>query len=330
MIRYILVSLFTVISSAVISQEAVTHIVNLLPDGSFSPKYLFIRDGDTVQWNFCERSDNIISVDSIDSGPGISNKYIAFNPDDPNEFTGPLPIALSRVFPQSPESTSAGFRAYTLGESEGEPAVFAGNQLLCSNGVDYATMDWTWQQPGITGVNIRLRWNEIFHHRRNEFWPELPDPFPISHYHVFKYNPTQPDVNQVLYYVNVSKPSTERTDNPYGAVLFLPGGPNFSENLLETIIGNKVLCYPDPFEESVSIKYNVQKPGPVEIAILDPVGRMQDVLISSSQTPGDCTIESAGNPSGGVRLLPGVYLLKTTISRQTTVSKIIKTLNKSP
>lgn len=676
MIRYILASLFTVISSAVISQEAVTHIVNLLPDGSFSPKYLFVRDGDTVQWNFCERSDNIIPVDSIDSGSGMSIKYRAYNPDDPNEFTGPLPIAVSGVFTQSPESPSAGFKAYTLGESPCEPAAFAGNQFLCSNGVDYATMDWTWQQPGITGVNIRMRWNEIhlgpgvfdwsildreikkavengkmynltfkaggqgtpdwifnpriagdytvnpvtiqlvkdggnscyvpwtlgspadtnylhhyfelwkaaaahlkeknafyralayvkpsglneispenklprgcdsicnvvicndrawaeegnytpdalyafyskqttllaelfpekymsymliqngfplinnyseymeplteplpgpllqtvtilengrleqglrfvvqhngvgprpqdrnpplepcpnegihpaagpfafagmgcpnpfvlregehgqitafqtvnatgdalnpsgvsdpltlesairnvwdnsdgifleiyeqrfweaemnghvldpgatgrtigewnelFHQRRKEFWPELPDPFPMSHYHVFKYNKTQSDENQVLYYVNASKTSTERADNPYGAVIILPSGPNSSENLLETGSRNKVLCYPNPFEESVSINYNVQKPGPVEIVILDPMGRMQDVLISSFQTPGDYTIEYAGNPSGGFHLLPGVYFLKTTISGQTTVSKIIKTLNKSP
>jgi hypothetical protein len=159
--RYVSMYLFLLLSPAVFSQEAITHIVTVLPDGSFSPQYLYVRDGDTVQWNFCERTDNIIPVDSIDTDSGMMIKYKAFNPGDPNEFTGPLPIAVSGVFTQSPESPSAGFHIYALGESACEPASFAGNQFLCSTGEDFATMDWTWQQSGITGVNIRMRWNEI-------------------------------------------------------------------------------------------------------------------------------------------------------------------------
>jgi len=36
-----------------------------------------------------------------------------------------------------------------------------GNQYLCDTGLPYATMDWTWQNPNLTGVFIRLRWDEV-------------------------------------------------------------------------------------------------------------------------------------------------------------------------
>ena len=162
MIRLTLLLFFLLYCVENYAQEPVTHVVTVLPDGSFSPKYVVINDGDTVQWNFSQRTDNIIPVDSIGTDSGMVISYRPFNAAEPNEFSGPMPLAVSGVFTQSPESPSAGFEIYNLGEQGADKIyAFADNQFLCSTGEDFATMDWTWQQPGITGVNIRMRWNEI-------------------------------------------------------------------------------------------------------------------------------------------------------------------------
>jgi len=657
-------------------QDPMTHHVTVNSDGSFTPQYVYVNHGDTVIWHFCKNTDNIVPVDSLGKEEGLIFQYKPFNSTDPNEFTGPLPVAVSGIFTQSPESPPAGFEIYNLGESACEPAAFANNQFLCSTGEDFATMDWTWQQTGITGVNIRMRWNEIntapgvydwsvldreirkavengkmynltfkagaqgtpdwifnpviagdrkvtpvtvqmvkdngiscfvpwkmgspsdsnylyhyfemwkaaaahlkeknayyralayvkpsglneispenklprgcnsicsvvdcndrawaeegkytpqavytfyskqtallaelfpekymsymliqngfplinnyseykeplteplpgpleqtvtilkngrlehglrfvvqhngvgprpqdrnppmdpcpnegihpavgpfayagmgcpnpfvlregergqitgfqtvnasgdalnpatvsnpvelesairnvwensdaifmeiyeqrfweaemtgpvldpdatgrtigewnelFHQRRLDFWPDLPNPFPLSHYHVFEYNHQQPGENQVFYYVNASATSTERTDNPYGAVIVLPSGPNFIGNLNDSGRRETVRCYPNPFEESFTVHYSLEKPGLVEMVLMDVMGRAHDVLVSAYKTPGEYTVEYAGIGSNKQQLPPGVYFLRTTIAEDITVSKIIKTLNKHP
>jgi hypothetical protein len=133
-------------------------------DGSFSPAVLSIRDGDTVEWVFNSRTDTIIPVSSIEPLSGLCSAYKPYDPSDPNEFTGPLPRAASGIFTLGPDGE--GFVITTRG-APNAPCEYlrsparVGDQYLCDTGEPYATMDWTWQNPNLTGVFIRLRWDEV-------------------------------------------------------------------------------------------------------------------------------------------------------------------------
>jgi len=142
----------------------VVHHVTVNPDGSFYPTWMYINSGDTVEWQFSEPSDTIIPVTWVGPGPALCTAYQHYDAANINEFTGPLPRAASGIFSLSPDGPG------TVIETQGDPDaccpedaahVFAADKFLCPTGEDYATMDWTWQQPDITGVFIRLRWNEI-------------------------------------------------------------------------------------------------------------------------------------------------------------------------
>lgn len=118
------------------------HVVTVNADGSFSPARVEIFDGDTVEWRFSNRSGTIIPV-NLGAGGSLCTNYLPYNPADPNEFTGPMPRAASGIFALSPEDTP------------------------------YAVQDATWQNTNITGVFIRLRWDDV-HLGTNQFdWDEL-------------------------------------------------------------------------------------------------------------------------------------------------------------
>ena len=141
-----------------------THTVTVNADGSFSPQRLFIHDGDTVEWQFHERTDTIIPVDSVGPSVATCSAYKPYDPADPNEFTGPMPHAASGIFTLGPDGR--GFVIETMGDPSpscdyAQASVKVGNQYLCPTGERFATMDATWQQPNITGAFIRLRWNEV-------------------------------------------------------------------------------------------------------------------------------------------------------------------------
>ncbi len=156
--------LFLLCGAVAFAQQPKTHTVIVKPDGSFEPKWTYIHDGDTVQWQFSSRTDAIIPVNPIDSLNVSCSAYKPYNPTDPNEFTGPMPRAASGIFALGPDGE--GFVIETRGQPNPScdylrsPAQ-VGNQYLCPTGANYATMDWTWQNPNLTGVFIRLRWDEV-------------------------------------------------------------------------------------------------------------------------------------------------------------------------
>jgi len=158
-------SLLSLLCCAVaLAQQPKTHTVIVKADGSFEPKWTYIHDGDTVKWQFSARSDAIIPVNPIDSLTVSCSGYKPYDPTDPNEFTGPLPAAASGIFTLGPDGE--GFVIETRGMPNPScdylrsPAQ-VGNEYLCPTGANYATMDWTWQNPNLTGVFIRLRWDEV-------------------------------------------------------------------------------------------------------------------------------------------------------------------------
>src|SRR5688572_25809971 len=152
------------LSAAVFAQQPVTHTVIVNADGSFSPRRIQIHDGDTVEWKLQDRTDAIIPVDPTGPLPILCSAYKRYDPADPNEFTGPLPRAASGIFTLGPDGSGLAIETLGMPDPSCDPRLSpnkAGNQYLCNNGEPFATMDWTWQNPNITGVFIRLRWDEV-------------------------------------------------------------------------------------------------------------------------------------------------------------------------
>ena len=150
------------------SSPAATRTVQVNADGSFTPKFLLIHDGDTVEWELSSVTDSIIPIDTM-GARDLCSAYKPFHPGGANEFTGPLPRAASGLFTLGPDGP--GF-VVKSGEAQCNPvahpeckaaAVGAGRRpsACARTGEPDATMDTTWGDPDIAGVFIRLRWKDV-------------------------------------------------------------------------------------------------------------------------------------------------------------------------
>lgn len=127
--HHLLMSLALAVTAPARAQT--THVVTVNPDGSLTPDRVEVVDGDTVEWRFPARGGSVIPVDPVAPGSGPCPAYRPYDPDDPNEFTGPMPQAVSGIFSLSPQDSP------------------------------YASQEATWWSPNLTGVFIRLRWNDV-------------------------------------------------------------------------------------------------------------------------------------------------------------------------
>ncbi len=141
--------------------QSQTHSVTVNTDGTFTPQVTYIRSGDTVRWEQLTERDSIIPADGEQGYPAMCTSRKAYNPTDPNEFTGPLPVAPSGVFTLSPLNMgvveSIGSCAFNTPPLE----IGDNGKLLCRGGAYEATSDAIWQSPNVTGVFIRLLWSDI-------------------------------------------------------------------------------------------------------------------------------------------------------------------------
>jgi len=135
-----------------------THQVTVNADGSFSPPFLYVAEGDTVEWLLGAPTDSVVPVDP--SAPDLCDGHKPYDPADPNEFPGPMPQWPSGIFTLGPDD-----RGNTIVSSPSQCptrlVAAAGGQYLCRNGAEGATMPWTWQNPNLTGVFIRIQWKDV-------------------------------------------------------------------------------------------------------------------------------------------------------------------------
>ncbi|MFO0761324.1 MAG: right-handed parallel beta-helix repeat-containing protein [Byssovorax sp.] len=128
-----------------------THMVTVNADGTFSPKWTWIKNGDTVEWVFpavpaaAAYTDPIVPNDAIaevawvGDVPGLCSAYApagAADPSglvtgDPNDFTGPKVAAASGIFSLGP------------------------------NTVPYPAREETWSDGRISGVFLRFQWKDV-------------------------------------------------------------------------------------------------------------------------------------------------------------------------
>ncbi|MFN7923880.1 MAG: beta-galactosidase [Bryobacteraceae bacterium] len=151
---------FAVFAATLAAQQ--THSIRVNPDGTFSPRILNIRSGDTVRWEQLSRGDSVIPVTGNDTAyPALCLRRAPYAPTDANDLTGPLGQAPPGIFAMGIHG--AGYRESTTGTCPGNvrPTLTAGNKLLCVGAGYQATMDATWKSPNNTGVFIRLLWKDV-------------------------------------------------------------------------------------------------------------------------------------------------------------------------
>ena len=155
--RVLILTAIAVMLSA--SLAATTYKVKVNADGSFTPAVTFINSGDTVEWTLSAPGDSVIPI----NWDGLSAGYCsAVKPYDPNDLTGPMPLAASGIFTLGP--LASGYvvepkkSTCTLG---GQPDAVVGNEMLCHGGALGASLDSTWTDPSLTGVFIRLLWKDV-------------------------------------------------------------------------------------------------------------------------------------------------------------------------
>jgi len=142
----------------------VTHIILVHPNGTFSPQRVEIRDGDTMEWRFSERTDSIIPIHDP-AIFGSCQPHKPYDQSDPNEFTGPLPRAASGIFTLGPQENGFVVTNLTQMEIDNLPTnaspTHIGSTYIMPWGEEYATLDETWQSTNLAGVYIRLSWNDV-------------------------------------------------------------------------------------------------------------------------------------------------------------------------
>lgn len=142
--------------------SAATVPVKVNSDGSFSPSIVTIASGDTVEWTLNGPGDSIIPVNWDGVSSGVCSAIKPYSATDPNDLTGPMPLAVSGIFTLSPIDLGFTVVPSTSTCAGGlQPAAVAGSQMLCRGGPNGATMDATWQDPNLTGVFIRLLWKDV-------------------------------------------------------------------------------------------------------------------------------------------------------------------------
>ncbi len=110
--------------------------VTVNADGSSSPMWSDVHGDDLVGWRFHDRGDTVIPARW--ALPRDLLRRPAVRPERRRGLTGPMPVA--------PSGTSA------LGPVEERPRP-PGQRTL--------TQDRTWESADVSGVFVRLLWNEV-------------------------------------------------------------------------------------------------------------------------------------------------------------------------
>ncbi|MFN7920116.1 MAG: hypothetical protein U0Q16_08470 [Bryobacteraceae bacterium] len=151
-------AIFALAALPVLAQQ--THTVKVNADGSFTPRVLYIRGGDTVRWEQLGRGDSIIPANEA-AYPAVCSARRPWDGAAPNEFTGPMPFAPSGIYTLSPLDN--GFQEVSGACPGGARPVYQGDngRTLCPGRTYEATLDSTWKSDGVTGVFIRLLWKDV-------------------------------------------------------------------------------------------------------------------------------------------------------------------------
>jgi len=81
--------------------------------------------------------------------------------------------------------------------------------------------------------------------------------------------------------------------------------------------------YPNPFNPSTEIRYEIPSPLPVKLVVFDLLGREVKVLVDGIQSPGEHRISWDGRNSTGQNVGSGTYLIRLDAGDYTQTQKLI-------
>ncbi len=81
--------------------------------------------------------------------------------------------------------------------------------------------------------------------------------------------------------------------------------------------------YPNPFNATTILKYEMGSEGPMNIKVFDLRGKEISILYNGINTPGQHEIRWDGRDTRGRKVSSGVYLLKVTVDRYTKTVKVL-------
>ncbi|NQV42029.1 MAG: AGE family epimerase/isomerase [Candidatus Marinimicrobia bacterium] len=99
-------------------------------------------------------------------------------------------------------------------------------------------------------------------------------------------------------------------------VTFTPGSPSVTDANMKPEASHLSPVYPNPFNPTVSLNFELDQNSLVELAVFDIQGRKVKTLISSDFTPGQYKVEWSGLDHSGKEVPAGVYLFKGTMGTQ--------------
>ncbi len=104
-----------------------------------------------------------------------------------------------------------------------------------------------------------------------------------------------------------------------------PLAPNQSLNILNEFQPKDIsfIVYPNPFNNSIQIQYNLQNEAFVHISIFDLLGRKQKTIILSKQSTGQHRINWDGKNNEGEKLPSGIWLVRVQVGNQVKNKKIL-------
>jgi len=109
---------------------------------------------------------------------------------------------------------------------------------------------------------------------------------------------------------------------------FLMPTPLSTNQLLETIDDHlpknfSLAIYPNPFNSSTQIQYNLNENSLVNIVIYDLLGREQKTFLFSNQSIGKHVISWDGKNNEGNKLSSGIWLVSVQVGKQMINKKIL-------
>lgn len=143
---------------------AAQHDITVNADGTYSEPQLTVADGDTVTWDFPDFYRSIVQLAGPPSPPDCT-AFAAWDPDADNNFTGPMPQAVSGIVGLAPSERSLAVvpAANATQDCLDNVRFQHGGDLLCSDVPmpDHHILQEVLDHPAVSSVYLRFNWNEI-------------------------------------------------------------------------------------------------------------------------------------------------------------------------
>jgi len=118
------------------------------------------------------------------------------------------------------------------------------------------------------------------------------------------------------------------TDNPVTVVVNADIVANavFKESTGIPLMGDNagISLYPNPFDNEITISYNLENSTRVRVSVFNSVGQLVSVILDARQSAGNKTVYWNGNGTKGDVLRSGIYFIRLQFDDKSVVRKVIK------